>query len=1816
MIQVYPSPFDTTSLSYLGVPTRNSPLSTYSYVSSTAFTVGVCDHSTKWGTSHVFYDTYLSATQGYRYSHILFYGGGRLWPSGFDPNVTGLIDTYGEYDNSATLKHAIQQAVDQGQPIYLNLNCLVPTFYRAPGVTAGWTGFEQASPDPVNHDKIASVYSSVVSYFLPSGIVGVTVGSELKGMYSTQPCATVGIPQGWDIPRYWNLYEKIYDKVKAVDTGIKVYGPYLQFYDNLPDDPTKRINISGVYVRDECVSALNEFIASASVDDKYDGVGFDAVMPVSAWPTLIRYVREKMAPGKHVIVTECYKDPLVPVNPKDDDITTALLQAIEDNLQPNDRAFVWGDPQFFSSAPLILPSIATPSSAFVYKCGSTSAWASWENGPGVYGAGVTGAAQNSLAPWKNKTATQFNYLNFDTDYPTRIKVGYKKGPVTSVDICPHRKNYQYSIVAPSTIEILGISPYDKVVITVNNDLSTPLYVFANPIEAAPDPTSVNLYFSAGIWEISALNTAFGLDTNPSSNFRYQIPFSNYNVYIAPGAYIDGTLSVRGKNNINIYGRGVIDAYRPDDWWQRWSWEAPGNIIDADKLIRAPILAWSSFNEQYDRNLECSNIYINGITLVNSITYATTVNAKSFDNLKLISQWPNCDGFRPDDLASSDPNKFCSLTRSFMQVADDAMFPRKATGNCIVSSCYVISLAGATFRDYYGMYNSKYINGQNYGWSALDIDFKSYASPSYAYKSSPLYDVYNNAVFGLWQSEKSKFIPHYGSSFSSILVGDIFISGVYADNLIDIPVFDVGIRSYPDSDGQARDYTEVFGNMSSITFKDVYVSSHPNSAYNWTTKRNRIFGTENSNRYRPYDLSFININIDGVTLTETNKNNYFDWYYKAPLPDIAPTLPSYIGSSIVDLYLILGDSIAYGASSFYADRANTSYADMPSELTGCYIFRPGRAYDQTGLPAGDWPKFDVIRPGVNTNQLDYPLAPKDTYGDTGLESLLAWKLRQNSGDRDIYIVKCAVGGTMALSGTSATWGPTTDWSVSSSGEMFSKFTASATAAINILKNQNKNINFAGAVICLGTNVPIQAQRYTNNVTATPNPYYNPSLVSSLINTDLSSLVSGIRGVIGSPSLNVDTFYSKFIWVAPQINYGSVAFDDDYYAGYGHRFRSKLQQLSSAIAPSSSFVSIRTDYYLPPTGTGPAVGGTSPFLADYVHYNFSGYAKIADDILFNLKLRNRSVTDPTLNPEVNYQFYPKPAVEIYDNPFEAEKTFTLYNNNNYQRTVSSAYYNVSIYDANLGTYVSSFVYRCGHDRFYAPWSQNVWNVHGSGNPVDDGYKIGLAPWGPSAAGSFNYTNFGISGPVNIKIDYKRPPRNGALQTSDISIGPFVKNKQFTIQNTSSIIIENVYPYDKLAVEVKYDTSNPLFVFANPYREARPTVYVTPTTLSATAGSPGDTIYFGPGFYEFSSFASRNYVLPVDDNKVSSLPKWSFSAQDNQTLYIDAGAYIRGNIDIRYASGVTIAGYGVIEPYWLQDFYERIEPVHEDKLRLAPFRGYSIFADAGNAETRSRHANLRGITVANNVSYFNTSKFRNIDNIKYFGQYMNADGPRFGDYPAWTPQTYPDGNTIQINGSSTYTRSFQIVGDDGFTNIANAPAMSLLVSSIYCWNLAATVFRTYHLEYSFKEGNPTKNIIGAGFSAFDIDVRNYASYAYNLQKSAPINNKSKLSIFGLWYSPQREGAYSSEGLNDVLVSGLRVENPTDIPLLDIGFRYYPFINSSPDLGSSYTDWKAFPLRKGRISNITLADISISSHPSSIGKYVYSNAIFGEDRVWGDTG
>ena len=1077
-------------------------------------------------------------------------------------------------------------------------------------------------------------------------------------------------------------------------------------------------------------------------------------------------------------------------------------------------------------------------SAFVYKAGHADGIPSfWKFSPySVYGYGNTADPHNSpgqndglslgITPWDMSSVVKINYLTFGTSATTDVKVIRNAGSITSVDIGPNNKNKQYTIVNNNELVIRGVSPYDKLVVIMNNEVSNALYLFADPLSSTIPQGAIE--FGPGIHEMSAINARLGITDSSKNRFRCE---SNKTYYIHPGAYIVGSFQVRQLSNIKFIGHGILDVHRDNDFWRKW--RDPGEIDVLgyqNKLMQTGFFAYSSFDEAWFIQEDTKNIEMSGLTIVNSITAFATCKLKSVDNTKYFGLYFNTDAFNAGDVASIDPdhttaNKNSKHIRSFIFCGDDACYPGKdSQENILFSGNYIIQIGGSTFRvftppwNYIGQFGLPARRPYG-GFSAIDIDIRSYTTPLYGALGEQFADENDpeTAIFsinaGLGADDLALYqVPGQPWGVQSNALAPALFKNIRVEKYCDVPIFMIGQRPYAlNKDSVNRQQGLAFGGLASgLIFQNISVSSHPLAKYPWVSS-NMIYGTGYEASSRPSNIVFDNVFINGYKLTDSNKDNFFKWKFKSKYPTSANHgwLNQFYGSSVIDLYFYIGDSIADGVSGAARDlSAFRDYSSLSAGVPGCYIYRHTVCNDTTGeFGAFTTPRFEPFRPGKNMN-------PESAGGlsenNLAADVILFHKLRQIS-DRDIYVIKLSRGATVAIKSNGGYYWPTAeDWSVSSTNELFDKFKTWITSAKNILRSQYKRVVLKGGVIFLGTNLP--------------DNFLNVQATKQLIDTEVSSLFN--KTILTFAASNtypettekrVDTNYANIIWVTPiQGNRTNPTSQLDYYM---NNFRSAVSNLKNNFR--------RADRYDPPTNAN--------LLVDAVHYNTSGFVKIGEDLFNMFKSKTESKTDPRLNPEVNIVFTDTnnltQGISIGDQ-FNRTPTPTIPQIHASPQTIDyRSKFDVRVLGASgfLDTYV------------YSATRQTVC-------PASGNYLFNSSSLPP-----MNWVTFGASGPVMVKVQ----------NVSSVEIKPISKAVDYAISSNDLYFYMN--PKDKLWLTINNETSCPLFIFADDYKPLIPS---------------SNILYFGPGVSSIST-----YTVSADDLSIyldgGSIVKGSFDIRGRSNI-----------------------------------------------------------------------------------------------------------------------------------------------------------------------------------------------------------------------------------------------------------------------------------------------------------------------------------------------
>jgi len=348
--------------------------------------------------------------------------------------------------------------------------------------------------------------------------------------------------------------------------------------------------------------------------------------------------------------------------------------------------------------------------------------------------------------------------------------------------------------------------------------------------------------------------------------------------------------------------------------------------------------------------------------------------------------------------------------------------------------------------------------------------------------------------------------------------------------------------------------------------------------------------------------------------------------------------------------------------------------------------------------------------------------------------------------------------------------------------------------------------------------------------------------------------------------------------------------------------------------------------------------------------------------------------------------------------------------------------------------------------------------------------------------NFTTFGATGPVEVRITRLA----GAIHTADVSPHSRHVPGQLDPQGRA---VGTLKPGDKIWMTMNEDDANPLFIFVDGPKPPIP---------------PGAT-YFGPGIHD---------IAPDTENH--------YKASSGELIYLDAGAWVRGNIDVRGTENVRVEGPGILSgDLW------RGEDVGSAAIPFSEFTNYAMITGdytGGNA------ARVEGITIVDSPGY------------NFFGGATHVSGIK-----VLSPWMY---STDGFQGVSHVDHVFCFNGDNVFgVGGAGFQKDDITFTSSFVATALNSVFAGGYW------GRPPYPYTAL---AEDIDIRSYTDESY-----APL---IMAAVFQIWV----DNADSAFGYSNQTYRNIRIEGDLSAPVLLVKNKVYPWTNAGPHpdppLGNSY--------------------------------------------------
>lgn len=391
-----------------------------------------------------------------------------------------------------------------------------------------------------------------------------------------------------------------------------------------------------------------------------------------------------------------------------------------------------------------------------------------------------------------------------------------------------------------------------------------------------------------------------------------------------------------------------------------------------------------------------------------------------------------------------------------------------------------------------------------------------------------------------------------------------------------------------------------------------------------------------------------------------------------------------------------------------------------------------------------------------------------------------------------------------------------------------------------------------------------------------------------------------------------------------------------------------------------------------------------------------------------------------------------------------------------------------------------------------------------------RISNTHWHQNGTPSVNFTTFGTSGPISVRASLV-----GGSITS-IQVSPENKNIQAPITNGQAIFTLN--PHDKAWITINGDDSNPLFVFADPPKPAVPV----------------GALYFGPGIYDISPTTADHYQAP-----------------SNGVIYLDGGAWVKGNILTSGATNVQIMGPGVLSG-------EVWNSAALAQLSGSQFKAYSMIYAGAYGTTNN--TTVQGVTILNSPAYV-VYGASTVSDVKILSP--------------WSTQTDAF-SAVSVDQSFAFGGDTIFHLEEPFVSSSGAANVNLSVTNSFVGTTNNAVFLGGYW------GNPST-------ATFSASVNNVDVKTYNDNTWVPYGAPPEPSIFQLWV----DNTSSAFGDSNQTYQNIRIEGNLGAPLAQLANIQYPWGGSNAPVT---------PL--GNSSNIVFKNIILDGTQNGLSKIAGWNA------------
>jgi hypothetical protein len=346
-----------------------------------------------------------------------------------------------------------------------------------------------------------------------------------------------------------------------------------------------------------------------------------------------------------------------------------------------------------------------------------------------------------------------------------------------------------------------------------------------------------------------------------------------------------------------------------------------------------------------------------------------------------------------------------------------------------------------------------------------------------------------------------------------------------------------------------------------------------------------------------------------------------------------------------------------------------------------------------------------------------------------------------------------------------------------------------------------------------------------------------------------------------------------------------------------------------------------------------------------------------------------------------------------------------------------------------------------------------------------RLSKCHWHEGTYPTVNFLTFGTTGQVNV-----RATKIGGSITS-IDVSPHSKNIPVTLIGGQAVLTLN--QLNKVWITINGDDANPLFIFADPPKPPVP---------------PGAK-YVGPG------------ILTIPQNGGHYQPK------NGEIIYLDGGAWVRGNIDVTGTRNVQIMGPGVLSgDLWTGEDISAYP--YDIQVKFAMVTGDS----SGDATSVS------GITILDGPSNGIWGGANNVSGVKMLS-------PWFYGTDAFPLVSHID-HTFCFGGDEVFMPAY-----------AGYQGENMTVTSCFAGTSNNTVFAGGWWGFESLPGHSTL--------VDDIDIKTYNNDDW--VPSSPL----LASAFQVWL----DNSDPSAGYSNQTYRNIRIEGSLPGPLLSLKNTVYPW-------------------------------------------------------------